>query len=157
MAIRGPAGTLVTGPRFPGPRPVATLYRHFQAHGSSLNSPVSDLSKNVTFKLLREFRSCDFLRENYRNYRHLTLEFENQVLLTRIRIMLESDWLEYKVINDHISYIDFLHKKCRFAPRYTVGVQFGNIAVEVASNRWRWHPTGGGGIQPVDATAVAYL
>ena len=25
MAIRGPAGTLVTGPRFPGPRPVATL------------------------------------------------------------------------------------------------------------------------------------
>ena len=36
--------------------------------------------------------------------------------------------------------MEFLHKKCRFAPRYT-GVQFGNIAVEVASTRWvppRW-------------------
>ena len=43
------------------------------------------------------------------------------------------------------SAVDFLHKKCRFAPRYTGG----RCTI--------WEYRGGGGIHPVGATAVAYL
>jgi hypothetical protein len=42
--------------------------------------------------------------------------------------------------------VDFLHKKCQFEPRYTDG-----------HGCTIWEYRGGGGIHPVDATAVAYL
>ena len=57
MAIRGPAGTLVTGSRFPGPRPVATLvhtgaYTMFSAnHFDFVTKKIPRTEENLLYKM----------------------------------------------------------------------------------------------------------